>query len=257
MLFRSHEMINVSSNAGIGPVSVTAPVKAPIQIRVREDQMNPDVSITGGLPSIFYLWGSPLAVDDPVLKSLGLKKTVLFKSSAASWTVTPKGAMLSREDITPTLIQGGAYPLAVMAEGQFPDVFADKPLPPWQETPPTGAPEEKKDPASPQPLAGAKPGKLVVVGCVKMFEDALLQENGSLPFLTNAADVMTLGGDLINIRNHRLTENRIKPLSVREKLGWRFMVVFLVPAGIAFFGMIRLFWRRKEKALYLEAFRKG
>ena len=253
----SHEMINVSSNAGIGPVSVTAPVKVPIQIRVHEGQMNPNVSITGGLPSVVYLWGSALVADDQRFKALGLRKTVLFSSSPVSWLVMPHGTMLTREDITSVgRTFDGPYPLALMLEGTFPDVFADKPVPEWEETPASGPLDLKKEtPQIPAGTAG-KPGTLVVVGCVKMFEESLLAQNGSLPFLTNATDVLTLGGELINIRNHRLADNRIKPLSASTKLKWRFMVVLLVPLGIALFGVARILWRRKEKAMYLEAVRK-
>ncbi len=102
----------------------------------------------------------------------------------------------------------------------------------------------------------AKPGKLIVVGCVKMFEESLLTDNGSLGFLTNAVDVLTLGGELINIRNHRVLASRIKPLDASAKFWWRLVVVFCVPAGIAVFGIVRVLWRRKEKALYMQAVKK-
>ena len=261
LMDESHDVINVSSNNGIGTVSFTAPVKVPIQIRVREEQLNPDVSITGGLPSIFYLWGSPLKVDKEKLRTLGLKSTVLFSSSHDSWAVPQTASMLTRDDIASAgRTFGGAFPLAMMFEGQFPDTTAGMPPPPWKEEPPAppepGKPEKAALPVDPLKKDAAKPGKLIVVGCVKMFEETLLVDNGSLGFLTNAADVLTLGGELINIRNHRALASRIRPLDTTEKFWWRMIVVFSIPAGIALFGLVRVLWRRKEKASYMQAVKK-
>lgn len=261
LMDENNDVINVSGNAGIGPMSFTAPVKAPIQIRVPEEQLNQDVSITGGLPSIFYLWGSLLDLDKEKMKALGLKNTVLISSSHTSWAVPQRSSMLTRDDISSVGRKfEGPYPLAVMVEGQFPDTTAGKSVPAWKEEP-SDMPEAGKAAnaavvAEALKKEDAKPGKLIVAGCVKMFEESLLPDNGSLGFLTNAVDVLTLGGELINIRNHRVSASRIKPLDASAKFWWRLAVVFCVPVGIAVFGIIRVLWRRKEKALYMQAVKK-
>lgn len=272
LMDENQEIINVSGNAENAMVSFTSPVKVPIQVMVPSEQIDQKLSFTNSVSSIFYLWGSALQVDEARLKMLGLKKNVLFKSGPLSWIVPQRSQMLTKDDISSVGKDlKGNYPLAVLLEGQFPLVFEGKSAPDWKEeyTPPPSG-EEIPDDMSPaeafkasvaslpivENVPTAKPGKLLVVGCYKMFEDQLLRENGSLDLFTNVIDAFTLGGELIKVRSHQPVVKRIKTISGTEKLWYRFLTVFLVPVLLVIFGLVRALWRRKEKAMYLKLLKK-
>lgn len=264
MLMDEHqEVINVSGNAENTLMSFTAPVKAPIQITIPYEQISRTSSMTNGVASLFYLWGSALRADDERIKSLGLKKTILFTSSSSSWLVEQKGAMLTKEDI---VSRGrkftGKDSLAILLEGQFPLSFADEPPPAWdleylqeplQEFPEEGGgsplvvKEKQKIVREEKPL----PGKLLLIGCSKMFEDSLLREGGSLDLLTNIVDAFLIGGDLIQVRSQQTIQRNIKQISSKKKLFFRFIVIFMIPISIVLFGLSRFILRKREKQIYL------
>ncbi|MBF0618755.1 MAG: Gldg family protein [Candidatus Omnitrophica bacterium] len=256
-----HELINVQSNLDAGPVAFTAPVKVPIQIVVDQESMNQKVAITSGIPPIFYLWGSALTIDHAKVGDAKLKETVLINSSPKSWKVLTSGSMLTAQQVTEQGKLFQQFPLAVMLEGKFPDVFAGKTAPDWDEGAASAKaneagvvkPVEKKISAAVMPdPKKAKPGALLVVGCSKMFEEELIRDNGSMMFFTNAVDVLTLGGALVNIRNHQPIIRRVRPLSGADKALWRFVTVGLVPCAFVLWGLLRFMWRRQEKERYLK-----
>lgn len=82
-----NEVISIQGAAAAGPFSMAIPVKAPIQILISTDAMNPDISITSQLSSLFYLWGNALEVNEDVLRAQNLSSDVLFYSSPNSWLV--------------------------------------------------------------------------------------------------------------------------------------------------------------------------
>lgn len=251
-----HDAISLSGAMSFGPFEVSVPVKAPMQVLVDQTTMNQDVSLTSRLASMLYLWGSSLEIDDKKTEELKLKKTVLVTSSEKSWLVPYKGGTLSPQDVQkPAEGYKGRIPLAVLLEGQFPDTFQGKDVPAW---PKPGAPAEQNDqsvePQEPEavPVLTPKPGKLLVVGCAKMFEEDIIKNGGMLNFFINSVDVLTLGGELIGIRSHQEIERKIKPLAKAEKLWYRFLTILAVPCLLVVLGSIRAFWRRKEKEQYLK-----
>ncbi len=246
------DTISISGAMSLGPFEVSVPVKAPMQILVTQENMNQDVSLTGRLASILYLWGSALDLDNKKLEDLKLRKTILFNSSKKSWSLPFKGGPLSPNDVKqPPDGSYGLYPLAVLLEGQFPDAFQGQDMPAW---PKEGA--ETADPSVEQetektPTLTPKPGKLLVAGCSQMFQEDIIKNGGMLNFFTNAVDALTLGGELINIRSHQEVERRIPPLGKAQKLWYRFMTILAVPCVLIVVGSIRAIWRRKEKEQYL------
>jgi ABC-type uncharacterized transport system involved in gliding motility auxiliary subunit/ABC-type transport system involved in multi-copper enzyme maturation permease subunit len=251
LMDESSDTISISGAMNIGPFEVSVPVKAPVQILVTPEAMNRDVSIAGRLPSMLYLWGSAVDIDNKKIEDSGIKKTVLFTTSKKSWALPFKGGALSSADVAPLRNDYQPnIPLAVLLEGQFPNIFEGKDVPPWPKQ--EGAadasvetPEEKTAPFVP------KPGKLLVVGCFKMFQDDIIKNGGMLDFFINSLDALTLGGELINIRGHREIERKIKPLSKGEKLWYRFLTILCVPCVFVVLGVVRVVWRRKEKEQYV------
>jgi gliding-associated putative ABC transporter substrate-binding component GldG len=243
LLDESSQVISLSSGQRIGPFAFEMPIKLPNQIMVQEAMINRESSITKNIPALFYLWGSRLDIDENLLKSQGLRATTLFTSSPRSWTMPYNGTNLNVENTRPPMedIQG-KYPLAVLLEGQFSDVFGTPP-PAW--IPGEAAETGKMD----EPKAG----RLLLMGCSQAFGDELLQHPGNLNLFANAIDGLILGEDLIQIRSKTAIVRDLKVLSNAEKIWYRFLTVLLAPIVLFFAALIRHFIRRKEKEFYLTA----
>lgn len=248
------ETVSIPGGAQMGPFAVSVPVKAPIQILVTPEQMNQSVSISSRLPSLFYLWGSALKVDQEKLKASGLTVTELFRSSEGSWTVPYTGAPLGENSFSAAdAVRKGPLPLAVMVQGTFPDPYAGKTAPEWA---------AGENPAEPSPAAEAKPeaaaavtpapGKLVLVGAASLFQRQLLQAGGHGGLFLNTVDVLTLGDELVEIRSKQVMDTTLGKLSTAEKLGWRLFVTLFMPLVIAAAGASRMALRSLAKQRYLK-----
>ena len=255
LMDEQHEVLSIVGGMRMGPFPMSTPVKAPMHVRVNQESMNQDVSITGRLSSLFYLWGSPLEIDKEKLVKLNLKETRLFSSSERSWTVPYRQGPLRKDDIQR---EGSNYkgniPLAVLLEGQFPHSFKGKEVPPWpqeEDIPDSSSPPVESKDDQQRPLK-TNPGKLLIIGCSTMFEEEFIQAGGAINLFVNSVDALTLGGQLINIRTHQSINRSIKVLNKIEKLWYRFLTILLVPVIVVAFGSIRAILRRKEKELYLK-----
>jgi len=250
LMDKNHEVLSISGSMNIGPFALSVPVKAPMHILISRDNLNQDISITGRLSPMLYLWGSSLELDKDKLSDNKLKQTVLFSSSEDSWQVPYRGISLKQSDV-----EGSgkyeAFPLAVLLEGQFPNAFAEKTIPDWPKKEGEEKQDEDEEKDEQAPVLSAKPGKLIVIGCSTMFEENFIQKGGAANFFINCVDAVTLGGELINIRSHQPIDRRIKKLEKGEKLWYRFLTVALVPIIMIILGGIRAFLRRKDKEQYL------
>jgi hypothetical protein len=140
-----------------------------------------------------------------------------------------------------------------LLEGQFPDAFQGKPVPGW----PKENVDESVDASSAQETVenrtlDLKPGKLLVMGCSKMFEEEIIRNGGMANLFINSVDALTLSGELIKIRGHQAVNRSIKTLDKAKKLWYRFMTTVLVPLAVIIFGALRAVMRRKEKEQYLK-----
>jgi len=251
------EVINLPREVNLGGLRMQTqePVRLPIQIRVTEAQMNQDSPLVNRIGAIFFLWGTPIIIDDDQIATHGLQATGLMESSDNVWTepwsdgpVT--GAMLSPEGKTMT----GAQTLAVLVEGTFPDTFEGIEVPAW---PQAADPAAEDDPlsqvqATPAPV-DPQPGQLFLIGNAKMFDDNILGAGQNALLLLNAVDFLAGSKELLDIRSKTLTQRVIKPVDTNQKMVWRFVAVLLVPILIAVFGFVRAGLRRKEAARYREA----
>jgi ABC-2 type transport system permease protein len=252
LMDESSELIDVSTGQRVGPFSMSIPVRAANQIRVRDESINKKVPLMSRLSSLFYLWGSALDVSEDVVKQSGLKKSILFSSSNRSWKVPFEGGNLTPQNMQfPKTGSPGKFPLGLMLEGQFSDTFLATGAPDWpSEASTENKPAQTTSKNNPAPLGDAKPGKLIVLGCFKMFTDQLIANPGHLNLFANIIDSLALGDDIIQIRSKTPVSRDIIQVSDAQKVWYRLMNVGLMPLAWVIFCFIRLFIRRKEKQFY-------
>jgi ABC-type uncharacterized transport system involved in gliding motility auxiliary subunit len=195
-------------------------------------------------------------VDAAGLEQKGLTATTVFTGGDITWTVEKAGGALTLADLSPDdhPLQERP-PLAVLVEGVFPDPWEGEPAPEWAgaaaDSAATDEPEEAGADMEP------KPGRLLVVGCSKMFEDMLINQAGHALFLLNAVDAMTLGEDLISIRSKQFDQRTFGEVSDARKLAFRIINIALIPVLVAGFGLGNRMRRRREADEYTSRFRRG
>jgi ABC-type uncharacterized transport system involved in gliding motility auxiliary subunit len=235
-------------------VQMSEPVQRPVQIRVLGDQLNHDLPFNAGVGELLYLWGNQVVVDEAGLQEKGLTETTLFTGGDVSWSVDMKSGPLALADMSP---EGHPMldhpPLGVLVEGVFPAPWDGKPAPEWPNAAPDSAAadagdEDEAAEAGPEPEPQA--GRLVVIGCSKMFEDMLLNQAGHALFLLNTVDALTLGDDLISIRSKKYEQRTFGEVSDGGKLTFRIVNIALVPLLVAGFGIGNRLRRKREAEEY-------
>ncbi len=249
------EILNVQVPRRIGGVfnaMVSTPVKLPIQLRLGERDLNRTDPMTNRIGALLYLWGSSLVVNRDVFEKLGLRWDVLAESSPLSWTIEGRDEALGPEDLLPPATAGrGPKVLAVKLEGRFPDLHAGKPAPPWpgEESSPDSEAPPQGEAETAAPVDG-EPGRLVIVGCSKMFSDSVIGAMDNRLFFQNLVDGVTLSEDLIGIRTKGQTIRLLEDLTAGRKLAYRFLAVALVPLLLAGAGVGRFVIRRRRRERY-------
>ncbi len=237
-------------NLGGMRVQTREPVRVPMQIRVTESQMDKASPVVNRIGQLFYLWGTPVNADSAKLSAAHLKATTLMSSSPNCWQEPwSQGPVTGQMIATAGKPMLGAQPLAVMVEGIFPDTWSGRATPAWPDA--AGAPAAEPGPISPQP------GRLMVIGCARMFDDNVIgaMQNGLL--MMNGVDYLAGSQALLSIRAKALTSRVIKPVDAQAKVFWRLFTVLLVPAVLAGYGITRSGMRRKEAARYRDSLRRG
>jgi ABC-2 type transport system permease protein len=251
----AHETIDIPREVNLGGLRMQTrePVKLPIQIKVTETQMNQELELTNRISSLFYLWGTPLDLNQEQLDANGLTATTLMTSSNDSWSEPWQPGPLTANQVSPagkTML--GQQPLAVLVEGQFPDAYAGLDVPEWPADPAAAEEGEtplEAGPEEPAPITPA-PGKLLLIGSAKMFDDSLLGAMQNPLLLLNAADYLAGSRELLSIRSKILTQRVIKPVNQGTKVFWRIFTIFLVPVLLTAYGVTRLYLRNKEAGRY-------
>jgi ABC-2 type transport system permease protein len=253
------ETIDLPREVNLGGLRMQTrePVRLPIQIRVTESQMDQDSPLVNRIGTLFYLWGTPVRPVPDKLGSHGLQASVLIESSNESWEADWNDGPVAGAIFRPsgqTML--GPQPLAVLVEGEFPDTFADRAVPDWPEAvADTSATPLERGP-EPQALDPA-PGRLLVVGSAKMFDDNIIAASQNALLLLNAVDFLAGNRDLLSIRAKTLTQRVIRPVSAQEKVVWRIVVVLLVPVILATYGVLRAGARRREATRYRMSVRRA
>jgi len=267
LMDEENQIIQISMGQKVGPFAMSMPVKIPNQINIPADNMNKNAPFMMRLPSLFYLWGSALDVSDDIISQAGLKKTPLFFSGPRSWKVPYSDGNIRQETLNfPREGSPGKFPLGLILEGQFSNTFSQAELPDWPDSgveEPADAKTEKEAAGKDKPVPGIsaemknpRPGKLVIIGSSRMFNDDLIPNPGNLGLFGNIVDGLTLGDNIIKIRSKSYVSRDIRKVSDRQKVLYRFITVFLVPLALASYAVLRLFLRRKEKRSYLASRRK-
>lgn len=244
LLDESNESVTVGGN-GIFDASV--PVKLPVQIIVPPHGINKKIPMMADASSLFYLWGTALhkVKDSPG----SLTYTPLFFSSELSHEITlPEGKSFPPATlVSAKKLEKGPFPLAMLAEGIFPDAFEGKAVPAWEET--TKQEPGTKDQAKTEP----KPGKLILVGASSMFQSNLIRGGGHYHFIMNMLDSLTFGDDLVGIRAKHSVDRSMPKVSRNEKSMWRILVTFFVPFILLVLSAYRLFAISRTKQKYLQS----
>ena len=255
----SNEVLEIPREVNLGGLRMQTrePVKLPIQIRVTEDQMFQESPIVNRIGSLFYLWGTPITLDPDQIAANGLQVTNLIESSNESWQVSWGEGPVPGSVFNPanqTML--GPQTLAVLAEGTFPDTFADQPIPAWPTAPAADAAETPA--AAPGPPAPVNPAasRLLLIGCARMFDDGFLTAHQNPLLLLNAVDYLAGSQEVLAIRSKALTNRVIKPVTANEKVLWRIFAVLFVPVILTAFGIIRSGMRRKEATHYREELKR-
>lgn len=231
-------------------------VNLPVHILVNSSSMAQDNSITSRLASVFYLWGSPLTIDQDTLKKYGLEAKTLMTTTDRAWSVQGKE---SKEIIQDALLKkpasGQKYPLMAMITGQFPDAYRDTPRPAW----PAEQPTPGQPPKPPQPEEGEvkpitpAPGKMILLGCSEIFRKNFLQA-GNLDLFLNSVDAVTLGDELVNIRSRKPVDRMIDMPGATTRRVWKFVNYTLATAIIAGIGIVTTAMRRRARNAYTMSF---
>jgi len=175
----------------------------------------------------------------------GVRKTFILHSSPFS-RVMPMPATISlnlvEEAPDPTQFKSRPYPVAALLEGQFPSVFADRPLP------------KGIDPTVTSPDR-SKPAKMLVIADGDIFSGQVnptdrspyplgwdrytQQQFGNKAFLLNAIDYLTDDADVIALREKEVRLRVLDPVRLRQdRLFWQLAcvalpLILLLSAGLA------------------------
>lgn len=243
-----------SNNALQNLLGGGTPINNPMHIEVTSEHMDQEVSITGRLGFITYLWGTALTIDDEELKKHDLDARVIMHTSDNAWTV-PADAKLTQE-VFEQPAEGDQYPLMALVSGQFPDAYKGQERPAWPpprqqpNMPPQPQSDEEEGPA--EPLKPA-PGKLVLIGASQMFRSDFLQRSNADLFL-NSIDALTLGDDLVNVRSRKLVDRTISKPSDSQVSLWKFVNYVLVSLIIITVGVVVTVVRRQSRNAYTMSF---
>ena len=250
----NHVTLNVQSQGGgVFGALMGQPFNLPTHILINNTSMNQDNSITNRLAAILYLWGTALDMDEAKLQELGIETNVLMRTSDSAWSVG-ESAPLTQSSFEPPA-SGQSFPLMILAQGQFPDAFADSERPAWpqpQQQPGMPPPPPEEDNEPPAPAVTPAPGKLVLMGCSQMFRKNFLQA-ANLDLFLNSVDAITLSEHLVNVRGTKPIDRIISRPSDRQRAMWQLANYGLANVIIAGIGLGFFFLRRRARNSYTVA----
>ncbi len=226
------------------------PVTKPVIIKVNNENINNEVSISNKISELFYMYGGRMLVHEEILKENKMKVRNLFTSSDFSWTREGYGWGLvdetepSAEDVLKR------QPLGILVEGKFKAKYVDQDIPKWRKQPRASEDEDKDKEEESQPseiVGDAKENKVIAIGCTNMFKNDILGAVIShKALLLNCVDALTLGDELINIRSKNIVARRIKATSSVGKALAKAFVVWFPPIVFIILGIFLNIRRRKN-----------
>lgn len=226
-------------------------INLPMHMLINQTSMSADTPITSRLGSIFYLWGSPLSIDEEEMGKYGLSAEVLMSTSENAWKA-PGAIPPTAETFEVPFTGQQAYPIMAKITGQFPDVYKDDPRPEWPPPPPPqpGMPPTPPPPpdAEPSPVEAA-PGQFILLGGALMFNKNFLQ-GGNLDLFLNCVDSLTLGDELATVRGKKPIDRTIDRPSDGQRTFWRLANYGLGSVLIAAVGITSTLMRKRSRNAY-------
>lgn len=210
-------------------------VALPFLIRAVGDQFSPTSPITRRLGDLLFIWGNRFSLDQERLGRYGLRARPLVTSSDRAWSYPWKGGWLPPQIFSSTEYLPGRQPLAALLEGHFPALEL-------QESE-SGSPLLTLRP----PDAGAKEGKLLLIGSSEMFKDDYLYAPDFQhdQFLLNTVAWMAHGEELASLQARRPTTRGFSFQSPATKTIWRLAVVWIGPLSFLLYGLFRYLTNRR------------
>ncbi len=234
-------------------------VDAPMHIQVHSASLDSEWSITNRLSTLYYIWGSALALDESRLADNGLEARVLATTGERAWkAATPQQITLEPPESTER------YPIMAHVSGRFPDVYADQPTPDWGPPPgpevgeqPLGPPGMMHGPGSPESEAedagGTNAGPesaLILIGSAEMFRNHFLGAGNNMELILNSIDAVALGDQIVHVRGRRPVDRTIEQPTQGQRAFWRFVNYALVNLVIAGIGAGAALYRRRSRNAY-------
>ncbi len=224
-------------------------VQYPFFVKVTGENFS-DNPILRGLQTVTLPWTSSIDYIDSRLS--GAEVTTLLKSSEMAWTQSGWFKLNPKQNFQPTPDQIKQYNLCALVSNQFSSFFAGKEIPkpevPPGEDPSTFMPPDEEA----QTLIEKSPETQIFVIGNSHFAtmDSLRRFQTNGVFFLNAVDWLAQGEALIGIRTRAVSEYPIDDLSDGVKARLKFLNVFLMPALVAIFGLLLMYFRIREKKLY-------
>jgi hypothetical protein len=198
-------------------------------------------------------------LDEDKFLELGIDVKTLMRTTEGAWTAPS----LDRAAIEQPG-SGEAFPIMVLASGQFPDAYAGQDRPTW----PAPAPSQFGQPTPPPPVETGEPdelvpapGKLVVIGGAEMWRDNFINPRsggpGNFDLFLNTVDAVTLGDDLLNVRGHKPIDRIIASPSAGTKARWKLINYGFAISVISIAGIVTTLVRRRSRNAYTLAHSAG
>jgi gliding-associated putative ABC transporter substrate-binding component GldG len=251
-----------------GQFTMNVPVSYPFFVRVSGDGFNKQNPAVSGLGEAVFPWCSPVTVlsaDTSASQDTAagkVKSTVLFSSSAKSWTQEAGSMNLMPQQEWGQIFQQNqehlkAQSIAVHLSGSFTSYFAGKSVPPVHEPEPgdTGALAginlDGKD-LSREIVAINSGRHLVVAGDADFISDQNASAS-NLSLILNLTDWLTLDNNLIGIRSRTLVDRTIQNDQLQKGSNLpnfiRFLNILLMPIALIIVGLVIFMVRRgKDEA---------
>jgi ABC-2 type transport system permease protein len=214
---------------------------------------NTDNPISKNLDRVLPIF--PSSID--TVKAPGIRKTILLASDTNSRVITSPALVSIKEvlSIDPTSFNKSHIPIAVLLEGKFTSLFANR------------LPAEVKDSvkrATGKPFAAAsiKEGKQIVTSDADLVTNAVSASTGPLPmgmipyenyrfanreFFLNSLDYLVSNSGIFESRNKEFTLRLLDKARLESgKNTWQFINIGL-PVVIILLAGLLLQWNRKRK----------
>ncbi len=252
----SASTIQVPVQTILGTMMQTFP-PLPMHSSVKPDNMNRKHPAMQGVNEFRYYWGTPLQLDQKLLKKNDIKVTRLMQSSAGCWKRTLAGDALTNADIKPPATRSKPMLLAALFEGQFQDVYAGQEPPEWSQPQQPPMPGRRPPPPSEPGPINPKPGKLILVGNAEVFSKSFISW-GQMNFFLNSIGFLGLDETGRDIRALRDKTFRLRNIGAfaddapffKSADFWRFLQTLghgFVLTGI---GVAIFLYRRRRRESY-------